>query len=192
MKVYLSKIVVISLIFICSLLIPSYAKEIYKWVDKYGSVHFTDNPSGIPEEKKDEAIIIGEISDGSNEEVELEVLEDAPTQPEEDSIQQDPEEEGKEEAIREFWRSRALEIETKERTILQEIEITKQLISAKKREVDFLLIYGYFADFSILELRNLEDYLKGLQFQLRLIEEEKAQLKDEARRTGVPPGYLRP
>lgn len=86
MKVYSSKIVVITLIFICSLLIPSYAKEIYKWVDKDGLVHFTDNPSSIPEEKKDEAIIIGEIGDGSDEEVELEVLEDAPTQPEEDNI----------------------------------------------------------------------------------------------------------
>ena len=192
MKVYSSKIVVISLIFISSLLIPSYAKELYKWVDKDGLVHFTDNPSSIPEEKKDEAIIIGEIGDGSDEEVELEILEDAPTQPEEDNIQQDLEEESKEEAIRESWRSRALEIETKERTILQEIEITKQLISAKKREVDFLLIYGYFADYSILELRNLQDYLKGLQGRLRLFEEEKAQLKDEARRSGVPPGYLRP
>ncbi|HLE25246.1 MAG TPA: DUF4124 domain-containing protein [Thermodesulfobacteriota bacterium] len=192
MKVYLSKTVVISLIFICSLLIPSYAKEIYKWVDKDGLVHFTDNPSSIPEEKKDEAIIIGEIGDGTDEEVELEVLEDAPNQPEEDNSQQDLEEERKEEAIRQLWRSRALEIEAEERMILEEIEIKKKLISAKKSEVDFLLIYGYFADYSILELRNLQDYLKGLQGQLRLFEEEKAQLKEEARRAGVPPGYLRP
>ena len=190
MKVYLSKIVVVSLIFICSLLIPSYAKEIYKWVDKDGLVHFTDNPSSIPEEKKDEAIIIGEISDGSDEEVET--LEAAPAQSEEEDLEESSEEERKEEAIRQFWRSRALDIEAEERMILEEIEITKKLISAKKSEVDFLLIYGYFADYSILELRNLEDYLKGLQGQLRLFEEEKAQLKEEARRAGVPPGYLRP
>jgi hypothetical protein len=76
--------------------------------------------------------------------------------------------------------------------ILEEIEITKKLISAKKSEVDFLLINGYFADYSILELRNLQDYLKGFHDQLGLLQEEKAQLKEEARRAGVPAGYLRP
>lgn len=75
---------------------------------------------------------------------------------------------------------------------MKDISLTKNLISYKKREVDYLLTNGYFADRSILELRTLEDRLKRLEFDLGLIKPERENLEEEARRAGVPPGYLRP
>jgi hypothetical protein len=97
-----------------------------------------------------------------------------------------------EEAIREYWRSRALEIDNEEKRILEDISLTRNLITYKKREVDYMLTNGYFADRSILELRNLEDRLKQLEFNLGSIKPEREKLQEEARRAGVPPGYLRP
>ncbi|HSE84464.1 MAG TPA: hypothetical protein VLB01_07955, partial [Thermodesulfobacteriota bacterium] len=97
-----------------------------------------------------------------------------------------------EEAQREYWRGLALQIEAREKAILEQIKITKEQIRYKKREVDYLLLDGYFADYSILELRYLENLLKDLENQLALIGLEKNNLKTEARRRGIPPGYLRP
>ena len=34
---------------------PSYAKEIYKWVDEKGTVHFSEDESGVPEKYRDQA-----------------------------------------------------------------------------------------------------------------------------------------
>jgi uncharacterized protein DUF4124 len=189
---HLNRILNISaLIFLSVLLIPSYAKDMYKWVDKDGTSHFTDDPAKIPEEKKGEVTVIEGESEGSGEETEVDITKIAPAPSEEESSESDLEKE-REEAIREEWRSRALEIEDKKNAILEEIESTKQALREKKREVDSLLINGYFADYSILELRYLSDYLKELEDQLEFIKQEKANLEEEARREGIPPGYLRP
>jgi Domain of unknown function (DUF4124) len=189
---HLNRILNISaLIFLSVLLIPSYAKDMYKWVDKDGTSHVTDDPAKIPEEKKGEVTVIEGESEGSGEETEVDITKIAPAPSEEESSESDLEKE-REEAIREEWRSRALEIEDKKNAILEEIESTKQALREKKREVDSLLINGYFADYSILELRYLSDYLKELEDQLEFIKQEKANLEEEARREGIPPGYLRP
>ena len=44
----------------------------------------------------------------------------------------------------------------------------------------------------ILDLRFLEAQLPPLYERLEAIEEEKKQLRKEARKQGIPPGYLRP
>jgi len=84
-----------------------------------------------------------------------------------------------------------LEIKNKEKAIIAEIDNTEKQIDHKRREVNDLLINGYFADRSILELRYLESYLQELNSQLILLAEERENLADEARRQGIPPGYLR-
>ena len=168
------------------------AKDIYKWIDENGNVHFTDNPSLIPKEKAVEVETIEKLNHRRSED---QFKSNLPTPtPSDDLVNsiEDDLETGKEKAIREFWRSRALEIDDEEQRILEEISLTKNLITYKKREVDYLLTSGYFADRSILELRNLEDQLTQLQFDLGLIKPEREKLQEEARRAGVPPGYLRP
>ncbi len=181
---------IVVLLFLFILLTPSYAKDIYRWVDKDGTLHFTDNPAGVPEEKMGEAEIIGGEEESPGEKAEVDLTKITHPLSGGESLEVDlEEEERKEEALREVWRGRALKIEAREKAILEDIEITKQRIRGKKREVDSLLINGYFADYSILELRYLNALL---QDHLRLIEQARADLQEEADRKGIPPGYLRP
>ena len=171
----------------------SFAKDIYKWVDKDGNLHFTDNHTLIPKDKVGEANIIEEKESESDGKGEFDVVEISPAPLEEEYLQADSEEERqKEEDLRQFWGSRALEIDSREKAISGEIENTERQIRYKKRGVDYLLINGYTADYSILELRYLNDYLKDLEYQLSLIDQEREDLRQEARRQGIPPGYLRP
>lgn len=193
-KNFLSNILITTcgILFLSSVPHHTNANDIYKWIDENGNVHFTDNPSLIPKEKAVEVETIEKLNHRRSED---QFKSNLPTPTPSDDLvnsMEDDLETGKEKAIREFWRSRALEIDNEEQRILQEISLTKNLITYKKREVDYLLTNGYFADRSILELRNLEDQLKQLQFDLSLIKPEREKLQEEARRAGVPPGYLRP
>ena len=171
---------------------PTIANDIYKWTDEMGKVHFTDNPTLIPKGKGVEVEIIEEVKKKRSEN---RIKSNLPTPTPSDDLSNGFEEDveiDKEEAIRDYWRSRALEIDNEEKRILEDISITRNLITYKKREVDYLLTNGYFADRSILELRNLEDRLMQLEFNLDFIKPEREKLQEEARRAGVPPGYLRP
>lgn len=190
-RIHLNRTLNISvLLFLLVSLTPSYSKTIYKWVDEDGTIHFTDDPKNIPEDKKEKAVVIeGEEPGG---ETEVNSTKTVPAFPQEENPEADLEKKREEEAIREDFRSRALEINDKEKALLEEIKTTKEQISQKKREVDLLLIYGYFADYSISELRYLNDYLSQLEDQLALIKQERESLEEEARREGIPPGYLRP
>jgi hypothetical protein len=170
----------------------SNANDIYKWKDENGKIHFTDNPALIPRDRQAEVEIIEERKERRSED---QIKSNLPTPPRSDHLVNGAKEDSeidKEEARREYWRSRALEIDNEEQRISKDISLTKNLISNKKREVDYLLTNGYFANRSILELRNLEDRLKQLEFSLSLIKPEREKLEEEARRAGVPPGYLRP
>lgn len=191
LRVHLNRILNISvLLFLLVPFTPSYSKTIYKWVDEDGTIHFTDNPKTIPEGKKAKTVVIeGEEPDG---ETKINSTKTVPAFPEEENPEADLEKKREEEALREDFRSRALEISAKENALLEEIKTTKRQISQKKREVDLLLIYGYFADYSIQELRYLNDYLVQLEDQLTSIKQEREDLEEEARREGIPPGYLRP
>lgn len=191
LRVHLNRILNISvLLFLLVPLTPSYSKTIYKWVDEDGTIHFTDDPKTIPEDKKPKTVVIeGEEPGG---ETKVNSTKTVPAFPEEENPEADLEKKREEEALREDFRSRALEISAKENALIEEIKTTKRQISQKKREVDLLLIYGYFADYSIQELRYLNDYLAQLEDQLTLIKQEREDLEEEARREGIPPGYLRP
>lgn len=175
-------------------LVPHFANanDIYKWTDEMGKVHFTDNPTLIPKDRGVEVEIIEKVKKKHSEN---RIKSDLPTPTPSDNLLNGVEEDldiDKEEAIREYWRSRTLEIDNEEKRILENISLTRNLITYKKREVDYMLTNGYFADRSILELRNLEDRLKQLEFKLGFIKPEREKLQEEARRAGVPPGYLRP
>ncbi|MBI2485458.1 MAG: DUF4124 domain-containing protein [Deltaproteobacteria bacterium] len=192
-KIYLSKSLFIIVILIFLFAISSYPKDIYKWVDKDGNLHFTDNHALIPKDKVGEADMIDEKESETDGKGEFDVVEISPAPLEEENLEVDSEEDREnEETLREFWGSRVLEIGSKEKAISEEIENTERQIRYKKREVDYLLINGYSADYSILELRYLDDYLKDLEYQMSLVDQERENLKQKARRQSIPPGYLRP
>jgi hypothetical protein len=175
-------------------LVPHFAdgNDIYKWTDAMGKVHFTDNPTLIPKGREVEVEIIEEVKKKRSENrIKSNLPTPTPTGDLLNGVEEDLETDN-EEAIRDYWRSRALEIDNEEKRILEDISLTRNLITYKKREVDYLLTNGYFADRSILELRNLEDRLQHLESDLGLLKPEREKLQEEARRAGVPPGYLRP
>lgn len=61
----------------------------------------------------------------------------------------------------------------------------------KKREVDWYLRNGYPADYMIAELKGIERYIEDLEEELTTIPPKIDALQIEARKAGVPPGYLR-
>lgn len=189
-----SKIIITTYIISVICVIPhgANADSIYRWTDEEGKIHFTDNPALIPKEGVVDVEIIQKLKESDSEDK----TDSSPPTPEpsddEDNSDEEDLESDREQAIREYWRSRALEIDNQEQGILQHISITKNQITYKKREVDYMLSSGYFADRSIFELRYLEDRLKQLESDLELIKPEREKLQEEARRAGVPPGYLRP
>lgn len=156
---------------------------LYKWTDENGVVHYSDKKPDVkaeilklPKRKK------------SNYESEIVIEDEAVYENDELQLQ----EQILEEKIKLYWRNLALGIEEKKERILEEIFITEKKIEILKRNIDYYLINGYSADFMILDLRYLEGRLPSLYNQLELIEQDKKQLREDARKQGIPPGYLRP
>ena len=172
----------ISIMFLCTADLFSYT--IYKWTDQNGVTHYTDK---LPEESKEQIEIIKtkkrEKSPVKETVVEEEIVVEDPALAEGELLQEE---------IRQYWRNLALNIEQKKERILEEIYITERKIDILKSNIDYYLIYGYKADFMILDLRFLESSLPPLFAQLEAVEKEKEQLRIDARKQGIPPGYLRP
>ena len=156
---------------------------LYKWTDEDGVDHYSDKKPNekaeilrLPKRKvniDENEIVVEEKTVYENEEQQLQ----------EEAIQED---------IKLYWKNLALGIEEKKERVLEEIFVTEKKIEILKRNIDYYLIYGYNADFMILDLRYLEARLPPLFDQLELIEQEKKQLRKDARKQGIPPGYLRP
>ena len=160
-----------------------YPLTLYKWTDENGVVHYSDKK---PDEKA-EILKIPKRKSYSDED-KIVIEEETVYQDEDIQIQ----EEIIEAEIRLYWRTLALGIEEKRERVLEEIFVTEKKIEILTRNIDYYLINGYKADFMILDLRYLEARLPSLYKQLELIEKEKEQLRRDARRQGIPPGYLRP
>ena len=47
--------VLIGALILLSAVCPSYAKEVYKWVDEKGTIHFSEDESSVPEEYREQA-----------------------------------------------------------------------------------------------------------------------------------------
>ena len=156
---------------------------LYKWTDENGVVHYSDKEP----DKKAEILRLPEREKNNFQEdivIEQEaIIEDDEQQRREEAI---------EEEIRSYWRNLALGIEQKKERILEEIFITEKKIEILTRNIDYYLLNGYKADFMILDLRYLEERLPALYQRLEQVELEKKQLRQDARKQGIPPGYLRP
>ncbi len=164
--------------------VKSVSYTIYKWKDQNGVIHYTDKQ---PDQYNEAIEIIKTKKRKSSPEkqiiIEEEVIYEQPALVEEELLQEE---------IRQYWRNLALNIEQKKERILEEIYITERKIDILKSNIDYYLINGYKADLMILDLRYLEGSLPPLFHRLELIEEKKARLRIDARKQGIPPGYLRP
>jgi len=102
------------------------------------------------------------------------------------------EKEREQKELKSLWRNRAIEIENKIELAYEQIKIIKKRIEYLDNEIEYLLINGYSADYLIYELRTLENQIPEMETRVRELEEQKEQLKKEARKKGIPPGYIRP
>jgi hypothetical protein len=167
-----------------------YSKEVYQWTDADGIMHITDNKSKIPEkfsstvkelnwnDSKNNQNILEDTLEGSDTEI-VELIVDGIVDTEH------------ERELRATWRAKAIEIEEQEDEIKYKIDKATEDQKYKKREVDWMLINGYSADFSIRELKGLEKYIKDLEEELTTIQPKIDALRIEARKAGIPEGYLR-
>ncbi len=165
----------------------SISGTIYQWKDEQGVLHLTDDITKVPEGVESSMVDIEE--DHEREELE-EQVETAPVRKQADRLEL--ESEAKEREIEQYWKGRALEIQELEDGLKRINSNLNNNWQREKEEVDWLLINGYSADFSIRELRRIEDELSGLKPKFQEIEKLREKLEDEARRAGVPPGYIRP
>lgn len=160
------------------------AYTIYRWKDSGGTVHYSDKKPDID----NEVIEIIKTKRNSTNVPREEIIIVEPV----DQIDLEEQNKIAEEEIRQYWRNLALNIEQKKERTLEEIYITEKKIDILKSNIDYYLINGYKADLMILDLRYLEGSLPPLFARLELLEEEKKQLRIDARKQGIPPGYLRP
>lgn len=160
----------------------SISGTIYKWKDEQGVLHVTDDIMTVPEGVESLVEVIEE--DFEREEQ----VEPPPVEKQADQLEL----EAKEKEIEQYWEGRALEIQEMEDELKNYNKWLKIEWERKKEEVDWFLINGYSADFSIRDLRRIEDELSGLEPKYAELEKLKEELEDEARRAGVPPGYIRP
>lgn len=164
--------------------VNSFSYTIYKWKDRNGAIHYTDKK---PDQNVDVIEIIKTQKKIPAQEKEIFILDETV-----DENATAIEEGITQEEIRQYWRNLALNIEQKKERTLEEIYITERKIDILNSNIDYYLINGYKADLMILDLRYLEGSLPPLFSRLELIEEEKKQLRIDARKQGIPPGYLRP
>src|SRR5581483_3719603 len=102
-RIHLNRILNISvLLFLLVSLTPSYSKTIYKWVDEDGTIHFTDDPKNIPEDKKEKAVVIeGEEPGGETDEKTEKMVQE---KKKEKNTEENLEKKREEEALREDFR----------------------------------------------------------------------------------------
>ncbi len=169
----------------------SYAKEVWQWTDEQGITHITDNKAKIPEQYLETAKNLN-WNDSSNNQ---NVIEDTLSQPD-TIILDEPYVDGivdteHEAALREKWRAKMIAIEQEQAGIEDKLARAKEDQKYKKREVDWYLRNGYPADYMIAELKGIERYIEDLEEELMTIPPKIDELRIEARKAGVPEGYLR-
>lgn len=179
------RIIFFSTLLLLCFTIQCYSETIYEWIDEKGVKHYSNKTSAKARKEVNE-INFPDRDNSSYSEPELS----------KQGIKVKQQEELKKEALekekRNYWRSLALAIEEEQQKTLYEIDQIKENIYRLKKEVDYYLLNGYAADYLIYELRNLESQIEPLERKFELLKNERVLLKKEARKNGVPPGYLRP
>ena len=180
------------IIMICILLMQLQAKEMYKWTDEDGTVHITDKRSEVPADVLDNIERLQWNKDDSeytrDEELNSEFLQFQPPENYVDSIV-DTDYERK---LKKEWRARAKEIEDRKNDIDYKLRNAKQQYKYRKKELDYLLTEGYTVDARINELRSLGLYIEELEKEEKLVAPQMDNLRTQARKAGIPEGYLRP
>ncbi len=168
-----------------------YSKEVYQWTDGEGIMHITDNKSKIPEKFSSTVKELNWNDSKNNQNILEDTLEGSDTIIFDIPLVDGIVDTEYERELRKKWRAKAVEIEEQEGEIKYKMDKATEDQKYKKREVDWMLINGYSADFSIRELKGLEKYIKDLEEELTTIQPKIDALRIEARKAGIPEGYLR-
>ena len=162
--------------------------SIYKWTDENNIDHYTNQKQMIDNKKDNE---VEEFKFPDKERIENDETEHNYYESEK-YRQKIKQKEKEQQEIKTIWQEKARNIDNKIAFAKQQIEITRQRMEYLDNEIEYMLINGYSADYMIYELRTLENQIPELEDRLAELEQEKEKLKREARKKGIPPGYLRP
>lgn len=175
-------------IFLLFFITPGYAEDtIYNWTDDNNVRHYTNRKQNIDKSRSEKVneLEFGESSRFRNTHPDPDYYES------EEFKEETRENEKEQEKIKKIWQSRMKTLDMKITAIEQEIQFIQKRMGYLDIEIDYLLINGYSADYLIYQLRTLENRIKPLENRIDLLEEEKEKLKYQARKEGIPPGYLR-
>jgi hypothetical protein len=158
---------------------------IYRWVDENGVKNFSNFPANVPDNffKNNRASI--QISDSESS-----LLKGKRIFKIRDEIEEEL-------AIEKKQRERLLIIGKIKELVYRETYLQEQLVAKKdtairtKREFDKLIINGYFADHSILELRRLDREMTEISGELQSIKPTKQKLVALAMQRGISKRYFR-
>ncbi len=148
------------------------AGEIFRWLDKSGEPHFTDNPAKIPPEYRDRAEV-QTLPD-------LQVTEPiAPI----GSIDQ-PAETDQEGHDEQWWRDQ-----------IQKWQSQKEALTLKLKEAEEKLARVQFENAYVYKTPETNELMQEIEKYKQEIREAQEMLEtvlpDEARKAGAPPGWLR-
>lgn len=168
------------------------AKEMYKWTDEDGTIHITDKKSEVPPDILENLEKLEWNSDDSEyyQNVEINDME-FQYQPDKNYIDEivDTAHERK---LKREWRARAKELEDRKLELEYKLRRAKEDYKYKKKELEYLIVEGYAVDYRIRELNELDGYIKELEQEQKEISPLLDNLRIEARKAGIPEGYLRP
>ncbi len=161
---------------------------IYNWIDENGVKNFSNSPANVPsnffENKRANFQIHGNANSLSAAKRVFKV--------------EDENEQEKEYFVRlKKQRERQILIEKIKELAKREYYLEEQLVVKKdsavktKREFDKLIMDGYFADHSILELKRLEREMTGIDWELESIKPRKQKLVALAIKSGISKRYFR-
>ena len=181
---------ILIIIFIFSSSYLSLADTVYKWTDKKGTVHFTDEKDSIPEkhQKKVKKIKFqSKVKKNSNK---LPVIESESNKnkPKKKKTSYKPKWQIEESKLKAEWKEKVSKKidhlnKKKSKFNIKQIEYNELLLKLKTRKFPSNLKYKIAAletEISILkkELAEINNYIKN-------------KLPKEARKAGIPPGWLR-
>ena len=166
--------------------VPVYAATVYKWVDKEGGVHFTDDPSKVPPSYRNR------VETEERKDVKEKVT---PRPPEEATRESEPEEtkkdiNGHDEA---WWQERVRPWKEKLKEATEKYEETQTLFTKKAEDLSqnkFLYRSKSSTPWEVSELNRLGEEKKKYEAQIAEANGMLEKLSKEAQESKADPAWL--
>ncbi len=161
---------------------------IYGWIDQNGVKNFSNFPANVPDKLFEIKRANSQIKDRKSS-----ILREKRIFKIKNEIEEEREYLAvlKKQRVRQLLIGKIKELEYRETYLQKQLIVKKDTAIETKREFDKLIIEGYFADHSILELRRLEREMTQIHGELQSIKPKKQKLVALALQRGISKQYFR-